>query len=159
MDEIYNIKLTKNQLELLNKLCDNYSRLMVGQLDIGLDDILQYSIDRHKLKGEDTTDIMNDIKEKLRDITNIVWKDSHLGVGYSKDVNTLIDIHQVIRHKLWEDNGKLTKHTVDSYPPHHWNRDTPLMDIKSNQEYKEWQKQLLIKMMNDDSELGLYDNE
>ena len=50
-------------------------------------------------------------------------------VFYDKDGDTLWDIHQVIRHQLWQDNPNHQLYTVDASEAHQFG-DEPLANMK-----------------------------
>lgn len=149
-EEQYTITLSKSQLELLKVAIDKYGRLIIGQLNNGLWDILRDAISRHETdQGELYRSEI--VEQALNLIKKTAWNHSpnqSYGVAYSETSDTLFDMKDVIRHKLWKDAGESTQHTVDAYPPHHWNKKVPLIKVeKAPAICKACQKDLLKNMM------------
>ena len=101
------LELNRRQLEILSDACDNHSRNICGQLDVGLSDILEAGIAREYKTAdfEHRHQIRERAMELLREVKVLVWNmgagASH-GVNYDAKADILFDIHQVIRHQLWK---------------------------------------------------------
>lgn len=131
----FTLELNKRQLEILSDACDNHSRNMSGQLDIGLSDILEAGI----AKEYETADFehRHQIRERaiglLREIKILVWNmgaGASYGVGYDEKADILYDIHQVIRHYLWKLKPEPRPHTIVSSSPAIQFGKEPLVVIK-----------------------------
>lgn len=131
-EEEYEITLTKSQLELLKVVCDNYGRIIIGQLEAGIGCRIDDAINRHETShGRDYRSEV--VKGALELIKKVAWDQGpsqSYGVGYSETSDELFDMTEVIRHQLWKDAGEVSRGTVDAYPPYHWNKKKPLIKIK-----------------------------
>lgn len=133
----YSIDLTESQVRLLSKVCDNQARAIIGQLENSLGDLLYRGAEKHKDEGEVVWDLRDEYIDKLNEIKRVVWKQKpyqSYGVGYSKESDTLFDIHEVLRQQLWKDSEDKPSFTVDSYEPFHWNKENPLIEVKEIKE-------------------------
>lgn len=134
---MYQITLTKSQLELLKEITDKYARLLIGQVD-KLDDVFTDALLKHGNNGERDYEYQRDcdyINNQLEILHTFCWKqqpNQYYGVKYSEKSDTLFDMHDVIRHQLWKDRGgDKSAFTNDSYPAHHWNTNEPLIKIEN----------------------------
>ena len=101
------LELNRRQLEILSDACDNHSRNICGQLDVGLSDILEAGIAREYKTAdfEHRHQIRERAMELLREVKVLVWNmgaGASYGVNYDAKADILFDIHQVIRHQLWK---------------------------------------------------------
>lgn len=101
------LELNRRQLEILSDACDNHSRNICGQLDVGLSDILEAGIAREYKTAdfEHRHQIRERAMELLREVKILVWNmgaGASYGVNYDAKADILFDIHQVIRHQLWK---------------------------------------------------------
>lgn len=101
------LELNRRQLEILSDACDNHSRNICGQLDVGLSDILETGIAREYKTAdfEHRRQIRERAMELLREVKVLVWNmgaGASYGVNYDAKADILFDIHQVIRHQLWK---------------------------------------------------------
>lgn len=139
---MYQITLTKEQLQLLMLTCEIQSRLIIGQTDKA-DDIFLEAIARHKYDSKNNPDYWKSeeydhdrawITETLEELHCTCWQQASnqfYGVHYSKQSDSLIDMVEVIRHQLWIDQeGEKSSITNDSFPANHWNREDQLIEIK-----------------------------
>lgn len=101
---MYNLKVSRKQLEVISAACDLLARTHMGQIGEALDLLpLKDDVDYGKV-----WEIKRAISLMLPSILvhEIDGYHSSLGVGspdLHKDSNIAVDIHQVIRHKLsWE---------------------------------------------------------
>ncbi len=132
---LYNMELTKRQLELLSEACDCHSRNICGQLDVGLGDVIELAI--HRLPKYDF-DVKHDIREaakkKLYEIKSLVWNlgpGSNMGIHYDDNSDILFDIHQVIRHFLWKLRPEPKESCcLSASPARQWGSE-PLVNIKT----------------------------
>lgn len=130
----YTIELSEKQLNLLMVTLDRSSRTIVGQLRKGISDYAEDAYERHF--GEDMLweEGMDKINQKLNELKKLCWDqdpNTHYGVGYSHESDILIDMVEVIRHKLYVDRGgEPNSIVVSSYPPYHWNKDVDLIKIR-----------------------------
>lgn len=139
---IYQITLTKEQLQLLMRTCEIQSRLIIGQTD-KLDDIFLEAIARHKYDYKNNPDYWKSdeynedrewITETLEELHKRCWQQAtnqFYGVNYSKQSDSLIDMVEVIRHQLWKDTeGEKSTITNNAFPAFHWNKEEKLIEIK-----------------------------
>ena len=128
IEYMYNLKLTENQVKVLSRACDVYSRLICGQ-DREYQDLFEAAWE--KRCKEATGNIMdgefeggwykmrNDAEKLCKEIKKKFWGlngGSLYGVKYSETSDVLFDLHQVIRHQLWLDRpeDKKSHYTVDA---------------------------------------------
>lgn len=106
-ERLFTLTLNKRQLELLSKASDCHSRNICGQLDVGLEEVIENAIAR----TYDTADfdtrhgISEKVKMLLCEVKSLVWDlgpGTNKGVKYDDGADILFDIHQVIRHHLWK---------------------------------------------------------
>lgn len=105
----FEITLNKRQMQVLSAACDNYSRILCGQLDVGLEDTIERGLDREYTTAtlDKKFEIRDTIRDKLAEIKMLVWnmgRGASYGVNYDDDADLLFDIHQVLRHHLWKLN-------------------------------------------------------
>lgn len=136
MEKQYQITLNEDQLNLISRSLDILARIKSGQLDIGLEDILNEALLKQKYKGKMTDDFWDErdeITEMLKALKLKVWNQhynaSH-GVNYSEETDTMRDMHEVMRHVRWLETSPLQSYTVDASPPYHWNKLVPLIKVK-----------------------------
>jgi len=104
---LFTMQLNKRQLEVLSEACDCHSRNICGQLDVGLELVIEKAIARTYSTAdfERRHDIRETARMRLYEIKSLVWDlgpgTSH-GVKYDDAADILYDIHQVIRHHLWK---------------------------------------------------------
>ena len=132
----YQITLSENQLNILNRITSDYARLVVGQTD-KLEGVFLKALKRHQsenLTKEEKGQEQDYVISLLETLHRICWKQNtneFYGVGYSELSDTLIDMNEVIRHQLWQDyEGEKSRYTVDSDKPFHWNKKEPLIKIE-----------------------------
>ena len=96
----YTLELTENQLQAISKACEICARLKSGQILsaislLELNDIHGKPVDTYEL-GKSVEPIF---KLAMGLEPHAAW-----GIGYSDKIDTLYDIHEVIRHRLaWDD--------------------------------------------------------
>jgi len=111
---MYNLKVSKRQLQVISQACDLLARLHMGQVG----EIFDYLPMKEDVDYGKVWKIREVLSQMLPEILvhGIDGNSSSLGVGsldLHKDSNIAIDIHDVIRHKLsWED--AVEKGIVDS---------------------------------------------
>ena len=119
---LFTMRLNKRQLKLLSDACDCHSRNICGQIDVGLEEIIEVALARTYTTAN--FDTRHDIREKVRmllcEIKSLVWDlgpRTTYGVGYDDNSDILFDIHQVIRHHLWKIQPEPKYHCVNSASP------------------------------------------
>lgn len=133
----YTIEIDEWQLRAVNRALDFSTRCQVGQLNGEFLSMLihEYSV----AQGENYSfDKMSALRDKLEDllgeIKKLVWNMStnqSKGVGHSEEVDTLIDMNEVIRHAIWlNDEDKKFSYIVDVKEPSHWNKKQPLIKVE-----------------------------
>lgn len=131
---LYRITLTESQLRLLGEVSEKFARIIVGQLYHGMGEEMEVAYEMHH--NTPIYDSEDDDREELDRLLNGIKKlcfkqepNSSYGVGYNEKSDTLLDIHEVIRHQLWSDSKDKPKFINGSYPAHHWNEDVPLIEV------------------------------
>ena len=145
----YTLHLTKRQVELLSFACDRMSRIICGQ-DWTYQEFMEQAWEkrcREAVGGngfdkewdggwqnmrEDAEAICKQIKRRFWGLGN----NELYGIRYDDVADVLFDIHQVLRHQLWIDNGMKTRFTVDSDEAMRFGKE-PLADIHRNENKKE----------------------
>lgn len=137
----YTIELTEKQLKGLAYACQETDRLILGQLDIPLQDVCmaaweklyagnpQSWIMEHRQK---TLDI---VRERIKQLQELCWglkNGEYNGVGYDDFADMLFDMQKVIEHALWLDKPEKNRNhcTNNAFPPNQISNE-PLMTIKS----------------------------
>lgn len=128
-EHIYNLRLTKRQVELLSYACDRFSRLIIGQ-DWTYQELFEqawekrckeavggHGMDKEWDGGwqnmrEDAEAFSRNIKKRF---WNLGWRELN-GIHYDDTADILFSLHQVLRHQLWLDRPEDKKSyiTVDS---------------------------------------------
>lgn len=133
----YTIELDENQLREVNKALNFSLRCQIGQLNGKFLSMLlhEYNILQGENYSFDKMSALRDrLEELLDEIKRLVWNMSpnqSKGVGHSEEVDTLIDMNEVIRHALWLNiEGEKYSYTVDAQEPFHWNKKQPLIKVE-----------------------------
>ena len=128
-EHIYNLRLTKRQVELLSYACDRFSRLIIGQ-DWTYQELFEQAWEKrckeavggHGMDKEWDGGWLNMREEAEAFSQNIkkrFWgldRQTMNGIYYDDTADILFDLHQVLRHQLWlerPDNEK-SPITVDA---------------------------------------------
>jgi|SRR5699024_456710 len=134
----YTIELDENQLREVNTALNFSLRCQIGQLDGELLSMLlhEYSVAQGgNYSFEKMIVIRDKLEELLGEIKKLVWNMSpnqSKGVGHSEEVDTLIDMNEVIRHAIWlNDEDKKFSYMVGTRPAFHWNKKQPLIKVKT----------------------------
>lgn len=111
----FEMRLNKRQLQVLSSACDHYSRILCGQLDVGLEDAIEKGIEREYTTAtfDKKFEIRDNVRDKIDEIKMLVWnmgRGASHGVNYDDDSDLLFDIHQVLRHHLWKMNPNRPSH-------------------------------------------------
>lgn len=102
---MYNLKVSKKQLQVISDACDLLARLHMGQVG----EVFDYLPLKEDVDYDKVWQIRVVLSHMLPDILvhDVDGSSSSLGVGspdLHQDSNIAVDIHQVIRNKLaWED--------------------------------------------------------
>lgn len=128
-EHIYNLKLTKRQVELLSYACDRFSRLIIGQ-DWTYQELFEQAWEKrckeavggHGMDNEwdgGWQNMREDAEAFSRNIKKRFWnldRQTMYGIHYDDTADILFSIHQVLRHQLWLDRpeDKKSHITVDS---------------------------------------------
>lgn len=142
-ERMYSLELTERQAKLLSYACDQFLRLICGQgfpyqqlfedaWEKRCKEVTGKSMDSdfeggwHNMR-EEAEEICAKIKQRF-------WgcaPNAHYGIRYDETADILFDIHQVIRHQIWEDKPEDKKdyYTVDSAAAMRFG-DEPLAVIK-----------------------------
>jgi len=117
---MYNLKITKEQAEIMEKALDLFSRIGTGQFE----EILRHPTWRKKmLTGEIKPSAIAIAKRNIDGAKKLITKfDSGASmsiVGASEDTRSAYDILQVIRYSIWQDsdNKEDTAHLVNAQKP------------------------------------------
>ena len=137
----YQITLTEKQARLLSYALDQFPRLIQGQ-DSSFQDLMESAWEKRCKEAtgkmmDDEWDggwhnMRHDAERMSQEMKKRFWglePNALNGVHYDKDGDTLWDIHQVIRHQLWQDNPNHQLYTVDAAEAHQFG-DEPLAKIK-----------------------------
>ncbi|MCM1221898.1 MAG: DUF4406 domain-containing protein [Lachnospiraceae bacterium] len=105
----FEMTLNKRQMQVLSDACDHYSRILCGQLDVGLEDAIEKGIQREYTTAtfDKKHEIRETAREKIDEIKMLIWnmgRGASHGVKYDDNSDLLFDIHQVLRHQLWKIN-------------------------------------------------------
>ena len=138
---IYQLELTERQAKLLSWACDTIARIIEGQ-DRTYQDMMEAAWEKRckeatgKMMDDEWdggwSQMREDAERMCREMKKRFWglePNALNGVHYDKDGDTLWDIHQVIRHQLWQDNPNHQLYTVDAAEAHQFG-DEPLANIK-----------------------------
>lgn len=138
---IYQLELTERQAKLLSWACDTIARIIEGQ-DRTYQDMMEAAWEKRCKEAtgkmmDDEWDggwynMRHDAERMSQEMKRRFWglePNALNGVFYDKDGDTLWDIHQVIRHQLWQDNPNHLLYTVDAAEAHRFG-DEPLANIK-----------------------------
>lgn len=139
MEKKYTITVNEKQLKALSHICDMYSRIICGQLDLGMRDRCESAWERdHKnedgstpIGSEDWYAMRNEVEYHLNALKKLCWdcdKNCDYGIGYDDYADMLYDMHQVMRHEVWKENGEKS-YTVDAYEPLKHGKEE-LIDVK-----------------------------
>lgn len=133
----YTIELDEDQLREINRALNFSLRCQIGQLNGEFLSMLldEYSVAQgENYSFEDESNLRVKLESLINEIKRLVWNiapNQSKGVGHSEEVDTLIDMNEVIRHALWLNiEGEKLSYTVDAYPPHHWNKKQPLIKVE-----------------------------
>lgn len=133
----YTIEIDEWQLRAVNRALDFSARCQIGQLNGEFLSMLihEYSVAQGENYSFDKMSALRDrLEELLGEIKRLVWNMSSnqsKGVGHSEEVNTLIDMSEVIRHAIWlNDEDKKFSYIVDAREPFHWNKKQPLIKVE-----------------------------
>lgn len=121
----YKIELNEKQLRALSMVCDRYSRLICGQLDLSVRECCEEAWERHNktpehpygIGSKDWYGMREEVERHLDELKLLCWdcgRNTDYGVGYDEYADMLYDMHQVIRHQLWLDNPDRSGITVDA---------------------------------------------
>lgn len=125
---IYNLRLTKRQVELLSYACDRFSRLIIGQ-DWTYQELFEQAWEKRCREAtgkmmDDEWDggwqnMRNEAEAFSQNIKKRFWGldwRSMNGIHYDDTADILFSLHQVLRHQLWLDRpeDKKSHITVDS---------------------------------------------
>lgn len=74
-DVRFEVTMNLRQLEVLSNACDNYSRILCGQLDVGFETALEKGIDREYETADfdRRMEIRDDARQKIDEIKMLVW--------------------------------------------------------------------------------------
>lgn len=123
----YTLHLTKRQVQLLSFACDRMSRIICGQ-DWTYQEFMEQAWEKRckEAVGGNGFDkewdggwqnMRLDAEAICKQIKKRFWgldSNALYGIHYDDVADVLFDIHQVLRHQLWIDNGMKTRFTVDS---------------------------------------------
>ena len=119
---MYNLKINKNQAEVISKALDLYSRIGAGQIS----EILWHPSVAEKMWVKNSNLSENQMNQKLvrqllDDIKRIIWgykPNENGGISMAEEIDKIAyDLHQVIRHKIAWDGKPKGGNTVDFHKP------------------------------------------
>ena len=137
----YTLAVTDQQARLIRDACEFMSRAYMGQFD-GIIELYNNNAHQRAQNGlpvnvEKTNAYRPMIRENLQTAEGY-FLGSVLSGPYSMascemhdDARRLADMQDVLRHRLYlDEGGKPSGGLVSSYPPYHYQKDTPLIAIE-----------------------------
>lgn len=113
MEKQYTITLTEYQLRILSNVCDRYSRLICGQLDLSLQEVCEEAWCRdhktdehpHGIGSNEWYEMRRNLEEKLKEMEETYWGltgGRYYGIGYDKTADLLFDMRKAMEYALWD---------------------------------------------------------
>lgn len=113
MEKQYTITLTEHQLRILSNVCDRYSRLICGQLDLSLQEVCEEAWARdhkteehpHGIGSDEWYEMRRNLEEKLKEMEETYWGlkyGCYYGIGYDKTADMLWDMHKSMDYAVWD---------------------------------------------------------
>ena len=133
----YTVTMTPKQLRVLSDACDNHSRVISGQLEIGVMEYVDDAIAKEYPNADITTriDIRSQTRMKLNEAKALAWNcgvNTCHGIHYDERADILFDMHQVMRHFLWlQRTEPKPKFTNDAFEATQFGNE-PLIRIQRN---------------------------
>lgn len=141
--QVYQVKMTANQLFLLEHTCEWYMRLLCGQ-DFILRDFLEnrwhkFVQEKKNLEytGPEFWEMRKLVEQYVSELRDLIWDirgNADYGIGVDKDADNLWDIYQVLRHQRYldmDDESKdMMRNTVMSHSAMHTGTE-PLITVEN----------------------------
>ncbi len=97
----YQMTFNKKQLKIMNSALHSFARMQIGQLKTAMEPITFFSDVKDKLNKTQ--------RDWLDELTLYEHNEMH---GHTDDGDVAWDIHQVLRHQMWLDDGSKPIHVV-----------------------------------------------
>ena len=101
---MYNIKVNKKQLEIMNQALHNFMRSEIGQF--------QYAFDNWNFQNLWKSGLTTLQIEWLEELFN--RNELNQMFGHTENSEIAFDLHQVFRHQLWKENENRLSNVCDS---------------------------------------------
>lgn len=109
----YTIELTEHQLEILSMVCDRYSRLIEGQLELSLQEVCEQAwCSDHKTKehphgigSPEWYEMRENLERTLKEMEYTYWGLSggrYNGIDYDKTADLLWEMHKSMEYAIWD---------------------------------------------------------
>lgn len=127
----YTLQMTEKQAKILSYACDRLARLIQGQ-DWTYQELMEEAWEKRckkatgKIMDKEWNGGWDNMRHEAEELSKKIKKrfwglesNAMYGIHYDDTADILFDIHQCIRHQLWEDRPESEKShiTVDAYPP------------------------------------------
>lgn len=111
MEDKYIITCNENQMKMIAKALEQYSRMICGQLEIRFLPSVEYALEKETRPDFDDFIVKRKaVDEKLKEIKKIIYKDGmHSGIGYDENSDCAYDMYKCIGHQFEEEK----KNNVD----------------------------------------------
>ena len=142
------ITCTEKQLAMLEMICDRYSRLVCGQLDLSLQEVCEVAWCKdhktpehpHAIGSNEWYTMRHELEATLKGMEAEYWGLSggrYNGIGYDDWADTLWDMHQCMRYARYcafpPDKQEEMRWTVMSDTPMRCGSE-PLIEVKIEEE-------------------------
>lgn len=143
-DRLVTITCTEKQAQILEQVCDAYSRMLCGQLRNSFQDICEMAWAQrnktdehpHGIGSKEWYEMREGLEKSLKDFEYKYWGLSdgrYNGVGYNEQSDILWDMHQSLRYARWcnmpKDKKEDLRCTVIANTPMAFG-DEPLIDVE-----------------------------
>lgn len=137
----YTIELTEEQLKGLAYACRVTDRLILGQLDLSLQECCEAAWKREHndytkpLCGKEWEEMRHEVERHINELRLLCWgqdKATYNGIHYDKYADMLFDMQKVIEHAIWLEKPEDEKlhMTNDAFEHTHAFGNEPLMKVK-----------------------------
>ena len=114
----YTIELTEHQLRILDMVCDRYSRLIEGQLELSLQEVCEQAWEKlHKSMrcNDDWYAMRENLKKTLKEMEYTYWGlagGRYNGIGYDKTADLLWEMHKSMEYAIWDNMDPESKESM-----------------------------------------------
>lgn len=113
----FQITCNEHQARLMSESLDNYMRLLMGQMDVAIDNM------RLRFYSKNWVNHYNETRQLIRQLKQIAFPDLHdnasYGVGWQgiKEINDMYEIYKMINKVIWQSQTdkqkKIMEYSVD----------------------------------------------